>query len=1221
MKKIISILLVIGLIFSIMQINVFATENKIVSITFEDIGVYEGTGNLTNGKYIYSYRPNFSVTLSDGTVKKSVQGMGVEIDGTYYTVKYSDTQAENPWTPGNTYTVIGTVSGVSGKLNVTVYESPITNIEFDDITFAVGDYSYSDNYGTYNGKYDISYVISNRDFRVTEKNGTVRTIRDSYSLGNSSYQPRITTDLPISKWEPGNVYQVTGTLFGISNTFNIHYEENPVQSIEVDDLYIVEHNNGSWMENKSWYYYFPEPKKITIHYKNGSSIYGTRGDIGNKTGYWVNYEGIDQYSNHWELNGTYKAKATYRGVSAYYNVNITESNVESVEINDISIIEGTHGYQSGENYIYYISPKFTVTLKDGRKFYSENYGVYINNEWCSLQIDNNSQYSEPWVAGKTYELKGTILGVSDTFSVTITKGPTAVSLKINDISVIEGTHGYQIGENFIFSVSPSYTVKLDDGREIYSPGGGVTIDENSYQLIVNDNSQNQEPWTAGNTYEVTGSVLGVSDTFSVTITESPIASVEINDTSVIEGFNCTDGVYSLCKPRYKVKLKDGREIESCDGTSGILYDFDGNQYSLLTNETELQQLERWELGGTYKVTGKIGGVSATFNVTVRDNPIKSLNVKDLEIYENTGGYFKTDENLVKYHHYSIDDAMLNFNAELTDGSIIKEGTYDGGSSKGVYIDSQFYPIYNITDNQSTEHWGVGTHKVTAELLGKKTEFNVNIIKNPIVDVEVNDVDIYKQLGDSYFYYEVDPIAVVTYSNGEKIEKPLSQLSISGYYSEVEGRYIETNYSIGNILKNTPAGNYNYYVTVNGRNYYFKVNVYEEAVIESIDCIKYPFKTEYYETEGLNLKGAKFRINYSDKYSEEITLENDSEYLEGNNIYLKKLKKILRLESALNNGSWEISLGKVKTVIPVSVKENDIKSFEIKLNNDKNLCLVVTYNDNTKVEKRIINIKQYSGWYDSLNDRYGSYGVALKTETECFFGDIVFNDNYFCVTVKIGSKKYETNTMYGYNFLKSPFIADSLFQLPYYKLNCGLKHFDGRITADNIDRIINQSIYNSKTETKITYNKSEIQKLVEECFAVKDFDITLSKLYDSKADVYLYDSRYVQSYYIKGYLLEANYINGKYKLKYFYYNNEKTDVCYMTLNDDLKITSIDMEYDSGDVNHDGIVDIRDLVHLKKRLAANKTTQAETNDPADVDKNNILNALDITALRKILLGVFN
>ena len=354
MKKIISILLVIGLIFSVMQINVFATENKIVSITFEDIGVYEGTGNLTNGKYIYSYRPNFSVTLSDGTVKKSVQGMGVEIDGTYYTVKYSDTQAENPWTPGNTYTVIGTVSGVSGKLNVTVYESPITNIEFDDITFAVGDYSYSDNYGTYNGKYDISYVISNKDFRVTEKSGTVRTIHDSYSLGNRSYQPRITTDLPISKWEPGNVYQVTGTLFGISNTFNIHYEENPVQSIDVDDLCIVEHSGGSWMENKSWYYYFPEPKNITIHYKNGSSISGTRGDIGNKTGYWVNYEGIDQYSNHWELDGTYKAKATYRGVSAYYNVNITGSNVKSVEINDISIKLNSFLNENTEIYINFL---------------------------------------------------------------------------------------------------------------------------------------------------------------------------------------------------------------------------------------------------------------------------------------------------------------------------------------------------------------------------------------------------------------------------------------------------------------------------------------------------------------------------------------------------------------------------------------------------------------------------------------------------------------------------------------------------------------------------------------------------------------------------------------------------------------------------------------------------------------------------------------------------
>ena len=59
---------------------------------------------------------------------------------------------------------------------------------------------------------------------------------------------------------------------------------------------------------------------------------------------------------------------------------------------------------------------------------------------------------------------------------------------------------------------------------------------------------------------------------------------------------------------------------------------------------------------------------------------------------------------------------------------------------------------------------------------------------------------------------------------------------------------------------------------------------------------------------------------------------------------------------------------------------------------------------------------------------------------------------------------------------------------------------------------------------------------------------------------------------------------------------------------------------GDANGDGRVDILDLISLKKRLAeTGEDAPAEENDPADVDKNNKLNASDIAALRKILLGI--
>lgn len=712
--------------------------------------------------------------------------------------------------------------------------------------------------------------------------------------------------------------------------------------------------------------------------------------------------------------------------------------------------------------------------------------------------------------------------------------------------------------------------------------------------------------------------------------QSEIVSIEIEDTSIIEGFNCENGIYHLCKPHYKVKLKDGREIY-CDYSSGSFYDFEGNQHTLYTNELELQKTQKWELGKTYKVTGNLDGLSSSFNVTVKENPIKNFEIHGIEFFENTGGYYKSDENGNIYLYYSFDDQDLNFYAELKDGSVIKSEVCSGfpilgGNWKGIYIDSQFYSISNLDDDQDKEHWGVGVHKATAELLGMKTEFNVNIIENPIVDVKIKDADIFKQLEYSPystgFYF--DAMTDITYSNGEKLQTPLNRLQISGYYNGIKNKYISTtyrsNYFDNFISQDCSAGNYDWYVTINGKDYPFKLNVYDDEIIKSIECIKYPFNDEYYNynLEKTDLKGVKFRINYFDETSEEVTIESDSEYLEGSYIYLKKLKKIFNLAPALNNGSLEISLGKVKTEIPVILKKNNIKNFEFKLKDNKNLFFVITYDDNTKIEKRILNVKEYAGWFDTTSKEYKSHGVAFKTETECFWGDIVFNENYFYATINMGEKEYKTNVLYGYNFLNSPFNPYNNFQNTYYNSTCGLKHFSGEITSENIDKIIQKSILEQQVTSpiKITYTKSEIQQLVEKCFAVKNFDITLSKFYDPQKDIYIYDGRYTDSFRASNYLLDANYVNGKYKLKYSYFDNEKIGICYMTLTDDLRIIDINYDYISGDVNGDNEINGKDVVLLCNYLAnydyETGTSSVKIFSGADANGDTYINGKDVILL---------
>lgn len=56
--------------------------------------------------------------------------------------------------------------------------------------------------------------------------------------------------------------------------------------------------------------------------------------------------------------------------------------------------------------------------------------------------------------------------------------------------------------------------------------------------------------------------------------------------------------------------------------------------------------------------------------------------------------------------------------------------------------------------------------------------------------------------------------------------------------------------------------------------------------------------------------------------------------------------------------------------------------------------------------------------------------------------------------------------------------------------------------------------------------------------------------------------------------------------------------------------------AGDLNYDGIIDIRDLIMLKKSLAKGNTITGK--DPADVNGDGVLDQKDLVALKKMLIG---
>lgn len=73
-------------------------------------------------------------------------------------------------------------------------------------------------------------------------------------------------------------------------------------------------------------------------------------------------------------------------------------------------------------------------------------------------------------------------------------------------------------------------------------------------------------------------------------------------------------------------------------------------------------------------------------------------------------------------------------------------------------------------------------------------------------------------------------------------------------------------------------------------------------------------------------------------------------------------------------------------------------------------------------------------------------------------------------------------------------------------------------------------------------------------------------------------------------------------------------CYVPYDETLFKAKEAVDFIYGDSNDDGIVNILDLVNIKKKIANNTIFTL-----ADIDKNGILNALDVTAIRKHILGV--
>lgn len=441
------------------QLDVSIVPLPLVSLVFEPVSVMEGRygyyQTVDGVEYLHYNEWNlmlessYTATFSDGTVQTG-SGSGFTYDGEWYSFSYSSDQSVSaPWTAGNAYNLDIDVAGFEAQIPVTIERSPLQSVTFSPVTIFEGTCGYTDtDYNEETGNYDLEYwcyygweALYKSEYTATFTDGTVMTGFDNgFWYGDNWYSFDWEADQGYAnQWTVGNTYYITVSVLGQKTEIPVTIVPSPVVSLTVEPVTIIEGKN-CW-ENSYWpgdgteqtylYYSWRDKLNYTVTFTDGTVYNNTNGDSFYHNGDYYSISSFDNQgaNNQWTPGNTYTATASLGGLSAEVSVTITESPVESVVFDPVTLEEYTGGYWSWSNgvqyYMYsgwtsYIS--FTVTFKDGTvKSGSWGNPVEYNGEVYAVNGATNWQDENPWLVGGTYEAEADFEGKSYPVYVTITR--------------------------------------------------------------------------------------------------------------------------------------------------------------------------------------------------------------------------------------------------------------------------------------------------------------------------------------------------------------------------------------------------------------------------------------------------------------------------------------------------------------------------------------------------------------------------------------------------------------------------------------------------------------------------------------------------------------------------------------------------------------------------------------------------------------------------------
>ncbi len=791
--------------------------------------------------YYNIYPEEVTVVYDNGTTKTLAPEDDEEIS---YRLCYDDEQSyENQLHVGeNTVKIfLGAAAAeyfVYSTLTVYIEESPVESIYAEPVNFWEhsggqwrddydweNDITYEDAYYEYDlSDYEVNITVNYKD--GTSYVGNLGEYRDVYGWESIYFDSEQRTE---RSFDVGS-YERMLALDGFVSTVEINVHESPVESVSASDIEIWQYTDGMFRDEydyetgetieNAWYYYFVYPDHITVEFKSGEVYEGSYFSFFEKYNqvfdFGCTYKMLEDqsYENPWGV-GSHTAGLELMGAECEFNVEIIESPIVDIEVNDIYCIENWDGclaWGYGPNGEYYGSywnyeerpDEITVHFRDGSSMTGtlDEIGEKLG---LGAYVSTSQSPFNPYVVGGVYECTVDIGSFEKTYKVHIIESPvesfTAYDRDLyyemdgNWSGTLDEETGEFVPESFYYELSTAFDILMKDGT-FYE---GVT-DEEIIEIFGEaveydlDEPQWVKPWGMG-ANEVVARFLGATCPMTFNVIES-YANLYAPDSQVIEmfdGYYVTDGdsgeVYWEYEtwPEYVVlTLKNG---EVYRGTTSEIEEAIGGWFGMSITQWPghtWDELGVYECRITYHADDG-ADYTAYFNVEVVETPVASVSVSDVSHAIGSNGWYEGDfddetgEYLGSFFKY--DNTPETYTVTMKDGTVYENYSYDE-------LSEIFGEFIRVEDDQGYyNQWGAGMHTAYASLLGYRFEFPVEITESNVEYIMLLDDGIIPEysyeFGDwmwgeeegKWYYYDLSALRFeIGFKNGDTFEGDVWDIS-------------------------------------------------------------------------------------------------------------------------------------------------------------------------------------------------------------------------------------------------------------------------------------------------------------------------------------------------------------------------------------------------------------------------------------------------------------